>query len=78
MPAPRSAPTTPRNGNAGTQIQAFQCEQDLADQWIQVSKQLVHNGDCMTNVGWQRQAREVQAGQHWAAPNQTWNVHGNP
>ena len=25
------------NRNAGTKIQAFQCEQDLADQWIQVS-----------------------------------------
>jgi hypothetical protein len=24
------------NGNAGPQIQAYQCEQDLADQWMQV------------------------------------------
>lgn len=39
------------NGNAGPQIQASQCEQDLADQWMQVPKQLVHNDDCLTNVG---------------------------
>lgn len=65
------------NGNAGTKIQAYQCEQDLADQWIQVSKQLVHNGDCMTNeAGWVK-LEKCEAGK-WAAPNQTWNVMGTP
>jgi hypothetical protein len=65
------------NGNAGTKIQAYQCEQDLADQWIQVSKQLVHNGDCMTNEGGWVKLEKCEAGQ-WAAPNQTWNVMGTP
>jgi hypothetical protein len=65
------------NGNAGTKIQAYQCEQDLADQWIQVSKQLVHNGDCMTNAGGWVKLEKCEAGQ-WAAPNQTWNVMGTP
>jgi hypothetical protein len=66
------------NGNAGTQIQAFQCEQDLADQWIQVSKQLVHNGDCMTNVAGNVKLERCMPGQHFSAPNQTWKVTGTP
>jgi Ricin-type beta-trefoil lectin domain len=66
------------NRNAGTKIQAFQCEQDLADQWIQVSKQLVHNGDCMTNDGGWVKLEKCEPGQWAAAPNQTWNVMGNP
>ena len=61
----------------GTKIQAYQCEQDLADQWTQVSKQLVHNGDCMTNAGGWVKLEKCEAGQ-WAAPNQTWNVMGTP
>jgi hypothetical protein len=65
------------NGNDGTQIQAFQCEQDLADQWMQVSKQLIHNGDCMTNVGGNVKLEKCEAGR-WPAPSQTWNVHGTP
>jgi Ricin-type beta-trefoil lectin domain len=65
------------NGNAGTQIQAFQCEQDLADQWMYVSKQLVHNGDCMTNVGGDVKL-EPCMGHYHAAPNQSWNVSGTP
>lgn len=66
------------NLNAGTKIQAYQCEQDLADQWIQVSKQLVHNGDCMTNEGGWVKLEKCEPGQWGAAPNQTWNVMGNP
>ena len=66
------------NRNAGTKIQAYQCEQDLADQWIQVSKQLVHNGDCMTNEGGWVKLEKCEPGQWAAAPNQTWNVMGNP
>jgi hypothetical protein len=66
------------NGNDGTQIQAFQCEQDLADQWMQVSKQLIHNGDCMTNVAGDVKLERCMPGQHWAAPNQSWDVHGTP
>lgn len=40
------------NGNANTVVQAFSCETDLADEWLQVSThQFVHNGDCLTGVG---------------------------
>ncbi|MGH3249703.1 MAG: ricin-type beta-trefoil lectin domain protein [Trebonia sp.] len=65
------------NGNAGTPIQAFQCEQDLADQWMQVSGQLVHNGDCMTNVGGSVKLEKCM-GHYHAAPNQAWRVSGTP
>jgi Ricin-type beta-trefoil lectin domain len=65
------------NRNAGTKIQAYQCEQDLADQWIQVSKQLVHNGDCMTNDGGWVKLEKCEGGR-WSAPSQTWNVTGTP
>jgi hypothetical protein len=65
------------NGNHDTHIQAFQCEQDLADQWLQVSKQLIHNGDCMTNAGGMVKLESCEGG-HWGAPNQSWWVHGTP
>ena len=40
------------NGNAGTNMQAYQCLSDLADQWIQMGTgQFVHNGDCLTDTG---------------------------
>jgi hypothetical protein len=65
------------NMNAGTHIQAFQCEQDLADQWLQVSHQLIHNGDCMTNVGGNVKLEKCEGGK-WSAPNQTWWVKGTP
>jgi hypothetical protein len=40
------------NGNSGTNVQAYQCLSDLADQWIQVGTgQFVHNGDCLTANG---------------------------
>jgi Ricin-type beta-trefoil lectin domain len=40
------------NGNSGTNIQAYQCLSDLADQWIQMGTgQFVHNGDCLTDTG---------------------------
>ena len=40
------------NGNHGTAVQAYTCESDLADQWLQVStNQFVHNGDCLDDVG---------------------------
>ncbi len=65
------------NGNGGTHIQAFQCEQDLADQWLQVSHQLIHNGDCMTNVGGTVKLEKCEGGK-WSAPSQTWWVKGTP
>ncbi len=65
------------NGNGGTHIQAFQCEQDLADQWLQVSHQLIHNGDCMTNVGGNVKLEKCEGGK-WSAPSQTWWVQGTP
>lgn len=65
------------NMNAGTHIQAFQCEQDLADAWMQVSHQLIHNGDCMTNVNGTVKLEKCEGGQ-WSAPNQTWWVKGTP
>jgi hypothetical protein len=40
------------NGNAGSHVQAFQCENDLADQWLHLQNgQFVHNGDCLTSIG---------------------------
>jgi len=37
---------------SGTNVQAYQCLSDLADQWIQVGTgQFVHNGDCLTANG---------------------------
>lgn len=40
------------NGNAGAQIQVYQCNSDLAQYWVQSSTgQLVRNGDCMTQSG---------------------------
>lgn len=65
------------NGNAGTKIQAFQCESDLADQWLQVGQQLVHNGDCMTNSGGRVFLQRCSGGKY-AAANQTWHVKGTP
>jgi hypothetical protein len=65
------------NGNSGTAIQAYQCEQDLADAWIQTNHQLVHNGDCATNVGGNVTLEKCEGGR-WPAPNQAWNVTGTP
>jgi hypothetical protein len=65
------------NGNAGTQIQAFQCEQDLAAQWLQVAQQLVHNGDCMTNSGGRVWLQRCSGGKS-PASDQTWHVKGTP
>lgn len=65
------------NGNGGTAVQAYQCEQDLADAWIQTNHQLVHNGDCATNLGGNVTLEKCQGGQ-WPAPDQSWNVHGTP
>jgi hypothetical protein len=40
------------NGNAGSNIQAYQCLSDLAQQWIRMGTgQFVHHGDCLTNTG---------------------------
>ena len=48
------------NGNSGTNIQAYQCLSDLADQWIQMGTgQFVHNGDCLTDTGSYGDDREV-------------------
>jgi hypothetical protein len=65
------------NSNAGTPIQAYQCEQDLADAWLQTNHQLIHNGDCMTNVGGNVTLEKCEGGQ-WPAPNQAWLVLGTP
>jgi Ricin-type beta-trefoil lectin domain len=40
------------NGNAGSSIQVFQCNSDLAQYWVLNSAgNLVHNGDCMDQSG---------------------------
>jgi hypothetical protein len=65
------------NGNSGTPIQAYQCEQDLADAWLQVNHQLVHNGDCATNNGGNVTLEKCEGGE-WPAPNQSWVVTGTP
>jgi Ricin-type beta-trefoil lectin domain len=65
------------NGNSGTPIQAYQCEQDLADAWLQVNHQLIHNGDCMTNNGGNVTLEKCEGGQ-WPSPNQAWIVTGTP
>lgn len=41
----------PANGNHGAPVQAFECQNDSANQWMYLSSgQLVHNGDCLTNT----------------------------
>jgi hypothetical protein len=50
------------NGSARPQIQASTCEQDLADQRLQVSKELVHNDDRMTNVGGNMKLEKCEGG----------------
>lgn len=40
------------NGNAGAIVQAYQCNSDLAQYWVQASTgQLVRNGVCVTQIG---------------------------
>lgn len=65
------------NGNAHSKIQAFQCEQDLADEWIQVSSMLVHNGDCMTNENGMVRLEKCMTGKY-SASSQEWTVKGTP
>jgi hypothetical protein len=41
----------PNNGNHGAPVQAYQCEDDLADMWTYLpTGQLVHNGDCLDST----------------------------
>ena len=41
----------PNNGNHGAPVQAYQCEDDLADMWTYMpTGQLVHNGDCLDST----------------------------
>jgi Ricin-type beta-trefoil lectin domain len=64
------------NGNSGTNVQAYQCLSDLADQWIQMGTgQFVHNGDCLTGTGSAVTIEKCVAnpssgsGQIWSASN---------
>jgi len=66
------------NGNAGTAIQAFQCENDLADAWLMTTDgQLVHNGDCMTQTGNTVSLEPCQSRPN-ASTGQVWTFHGTP
>jgi Ricin-type beta-trefoil lectin domain len=60
------------NGNAGSHVQVYQCNSDLAQYWVQASTgQLVHNGDCMAESG-----SVVVLEQCNANPSQVWTVNG--
>jgi hypothetical protein len=66
------------NGNAGSAVQAFQCENDLADAWLATTDgQYVHNGDCLTQTG---NGVSLEPCQWHAGPgsNQVWHFHGSP
>jgi len=66
------------NGNAGTVVQAFQCENDLADGWILVPNgQVVHNGDCLTDSGG-IVTLESCVSDPGPASSQVWVGHGTP
>ena len=60
------------NGNAGSHLQVYQCNSDLAQYWVQASTgQLVHNGDCMAESG-----SVVVLEVCDANPAQVWTVNG--
>jgi Ricin-type beta-trefoil lectin domain len=62
------------NGNSGTNIQAYQCLSDLADQWIQLGTgQFAHNGDCMTDTGTTVALEKCIAGPS-SSSGQVWNA----
>lgn len=66
------------NGNAGTVVQSFQCENDLADAWIMLSSgQLVHNGDCMSNTGG-TVTLQLCVDRPRPSSGQVWVFHGTP
>jgi hypothetical protein len=66
------------NGNAGTVVQAFQCENDLADGWIVLPNgQFVHNGDCLTNSKGTATLEHCVA-KPGPASSQVWVAHGAP
>jgi Ricin-type beta-trefoil lectin domain len=60
------------NGNAGSHVQVYQCNSDLAQYWVQASTgQLVRNGDCMAQTG-----SVVVMERCDANPSQVWDVRG--
>ncbi len=60
------------NGNAGSHVQVYQCNSDLAQYWVQASTgQLVRNGDCMAQTG-----SVVVMAKCDANPSQVWDVRG--
>lgn len=66
------------NGNAGTVVQAYQCENDLANRWILVPNgQVVHNGDCLTDSGSGVTLQSCVANPG-PASTQVWTAHGTP
>lgn len=60
------------NGNAGSPLQVYQCNSDLAQYWVQASTgQLVHNGDCLAESGSVTMLEPCNAN-----PAQVWTVNG--
>jgi Ricin-type beta-trefoil lectin domain len=61
------------NGNAGSKIQAYQCNSDLAQFWIQSSThQIVRNGVCLTQNGANATLAKCSGTNH----AQVWDVNG--
>jgi hypothetical protein len=61
------------NGNAGSKVQAYQCNSDLAQYWIQSSDgHIVRNGVCLTQSG----GNAVLAKCSGTNNAQKWDVHG--
>jgi len=67
------------NGNAGTIVQAFQCENDLANKWIWLPNgQVVHNGDCLTDNGGDAVTLQSCTANPGPASSQVWIAKGTP
>jgi hypothetical protein len=65
------------NGNAGSAVQAFQCENDLADAWLATTDgQYVHNGDCLTQTGNGVSLEPCENHPH-PGSNQVWHFRGS-
>jgi hypothetical protein len=61
------------NGNAGSKVQAFGCNSDLAQYWIQSNGgNLVRNGVCLTQNGGNATLAKCSGTNH----AQVWDVHG--
>jgi Ricin-type beta-trefoil lectin domain len=61
------------NGNVGSKVQAYQCNSDLAQYWIQSSThQIVRNGVCLTQSGNKATLAKCSGTNH----AQVWHVNG--